>query len=43
MAPIVNKGQHNNLNFVPHEEFTLKYNKYMIKMESFEIFILSLN
>ena len=26
MAPIVNKGQHNNLEFVPHEEHGLKYN-----------------
>lgn len=26
MAPIVNKGQHNNLQFVPHEENSMKYN-----------------
>lgn len=26
MAPIVNKGQNNNLDFVPHEENTIKYN-----------------
>lgn len=26
MAPIVNKGQHNNLQFVPHEENSIKYN-----------------
>ena len=26
MAPIVNKGKHNNLQFVPHEENSIKYN-----------------
>lgn len=26
MAPIVNKGQHNNVHFVPHEGNNIKYN-----------------
>ena len=26
MAPIVKKGQNNNLDFIPHEENKLKYN-----------------